>query len=80
MYNKEEWLQYIKNNNIEAIKYLLDNKLIDVNIQDNYNWTPLIYVSSIGKIEIVKILLNYKDININHQNKWGRNSFNISIM
>jgi ankyrin repeat protein len=61
---------YIDSNNIEAIKYLLDNKLIDINIQDNDRYTPLMHASYLNKIEIVKLLLSYKDINI--QNKWGR--------
>jgi ankyrin repeat protein len=80
MYKKEKWLVYIYNSNIEAVKYLLDNKLIDVNIQDENGWTPLICASIYNRIEIVKLLLSYKNINVNHQNKWGRNSFNISIM
>jgi ankyrin repeat protein len=71
MYNKEEWHYYIYKNNIEAIKYLLNNNLIDINIQDNIGTTPLRYASSWNKIEILKLLLSYKDININHQNKWG---------
>jgi hypothetical protein len=37
MYNKEGWINYIDSNDIEAIKYLLDNNLININIQDNYD-------------------------------------------
>jgi ankyrin repeat protein len=70
MYNKESWIIYIEFNNIEAIKYLLDNKLIDINIQDKDGWTPLISASAWNKIEIVKLLLSYKDINVNCQSKW----------
>jgi serine/threonine-protein phosphatase 6 regulatory ankyrin repeat subunit B len=66
MYNKDNWEYYIKSNNIEAIKYLLDNKLIDINIQDNDGWTPLMYASHNNYIEIVKLLLSYKDINVNY--------------
>jgi ankyrin repeat protein len=68
MYNKEKWLDYIYNSNIEAIKYLLDNNLIDINIQDKDGWTPLMYASIWNNIEMVKMLLSYKDINVNHQN------------
>jgi hypothetical protein len=32
MYNKEKWIDYIEFNDIEAIKYLLDNNLVDINI------------------------------------------------
>jgi ankyrin repeat protein len=70
MYKKEEWIYYIYKNNIEAIKYLLDNKLIDNNIQDIEGWTPLILAIFYNNIEIVKLLLRYKDINVNHQNDW----------
>jgi ankyrin repeat protein len=69
-YKKEEWTNYICGNNIEAIKYLLNNNLIDINIQDNIGTTPLMYASYCNNIEILKILLSYKDINVNHQNKW----------
>jgi ankyrin repeat protein len=66
MYDKNKWSSYIRENNIEAIKYLLDNNLINVNIQDNFNNTPLILASTWNKIEILKLLLSYKDINVNH--------------
>jgi hypothetical protein len=64
MYDKEKWINYIYNSNIEAVKYLLDNKLIDINIQDEDGTTPLMYASYWNKIEIVKLLLNHPDINI----------------
>jgi ankyrin repeat protein len=71
MYNKEYWKYYIIENNIEAIKYLLDNNLINVNIQDNFNNTPLILATFCNNIEIVKLLLTYKGINVNIQNHWN---------
>ena len=70
MYNKEEWTNYIYYSNIEAIKYLLDNNLIDINIQDDYGWTPLILASRNNRIEIVKLLLTHPEINI-FLKKWG---------
>jgi ankyrin repeat protein len=69
-YIKEQWEDYIYKNNIKAIKYLLDNNLIDINIQNEYNNTPLIFVSYYNKIEILKLLLSYKDVNINYQTKF----------
>jgi hypothetical protein len=67
MCNKEEWEKYIWVNNNEAIEYLLDNNLIDINIQENNGLTPLIFATWNNKIEIIKLLLSYNDININYQ-------------
>jgi hypothetical protein len=44
MNNKEKCINYIYNSNIEAVKYLLDNKLIYINIQDNYVYTFNAYI------------------------------------
>jgi ankyrin repeat protein len=72
-YNSESWKDYIINNNIEAIKYLLDNNLIIINKQfDNgEKWTLLMYASVNNSIEIVKLLLSYNGINVNQQNECG---------
>jgi ankyrin repeat protein len=43
IYNKKDFEIYIIKNNIEAIKYLFDNKLIDINIQNDEGWNPLMY-------------------------------------
>jgi ankyrin repeat protein len=70
MYNKEGWENYIENDNIEAIKYLLDNNLIDINFQDEDRWSLLMHASCYNYVEMVKLLLSYKNIDINCQNKW----------
>jgi ankyrin repeat protein len=80
MYKKEEWIKYIETNNIEAIKYLLDNNLIDVNIQHvPTGWTPLIGTSYKNDVKMMKLLLSYKDINVNHQNKWKDNALILAV-
>jgi ankyrin repeat protein len=79
MYNKEEWINYIEYNNIEGIKYLLDKKLIDINIQDKNKNSILMCASPWNKIEMVKLLLNYKDINVNIQNCYGYTALMIGI-
>jgi ankyrin repeat protein len=71
MYDKNKWRSYIRENNIEAIKYLLDNNLIDINIQDKNKNSILMCASPWNKIEMVKLLLlSYKSINVNIQNEW----------
>jgi hypothetical protein len=68
---KEYWINYIEYNNIVAIKYLLDNNLINVNIKDEYKNSILILATFCNNIEIVKLLLTYKGINVNIQNYWN---------
>jgi ankyrin repeat protein len=72
MYDKDKWIDYIRYNNVVAFKYLLDNKIIDVNIEEYDGLTPIIY-ALYNNIEIAKLLLlSYNDINVNHQkNKWN---------
>lgn len=59
-------------NNIKKVKLLLIDNIninIDINFQNNNNNTALILACKYEcNIEIIKILLEYKDININLQN------------
>ncbi len=63
-------ISLIKNNDIDDVRDY-DNIMKEINIQDKYGNSALICVSITGNIEITKLLLEVKTININSQNKHG---------
>ena len=64
-----EFISAVRANNFELVKKLIDEG-VDVNYQDKYGNTALIYASRQGNKEICNLLINYgADINI--QNKLG---------
>jgi ankyrin repeat protein len=55
----------VENNNIEIVKYLIEEKKVNMNIRENYNRrTPLHIASERGFLDIVKYLIE-KGANIN---------------
>jgi serine/threonine-protein phosphatase 6 regulatory ankyrin repeat subunit B len=65
----ENWHFLILKNNIKAIKYLVNNDLVDINMVDDWNDTALIIASSNNYIDIVKFLLSEENIEIFLRNK-----------
>ena len=68
-FNKQGIFTYIDSDDIQLVKNYI-NSGYDLNIQDNYGDTPLIFASRCDNIEIFKLLLNY-GASINEQNKRG---------
>ncbi len=60
-------------NNVDKVKEILNDEIIDVNFQDEYGNTALIRASTNGCIEAVKLLLNYEKelVDPNIQNNDG---------
>ena len=56
-FNKPDIFTYILNNDIKSVKNYIDSGY-DLNIQDDYDYTPLIYATFHNKIKIVELLLN----------------------
>ena len=54
---EEKFLNAAENGDIEEIKYLLENKNLNVNTKDEYNNTALIFSSAFGYNEIVELLI-----------------------
>jgi len=46
----------------------------DINLIDEFGWTPLHYAAENGQVEIVKLLIE-KGSDINLQDKYGRTLF-----
>lgn len=67
---KEELFNYIRDNNIEKVKELIDYS-IDINTKNSIGDTALLHASWYGKKEIVELLLKQPNININSQNNDG---------
>ena len=68
-FNNQDIFTYIKNNDIKSVKNYIDSGY-DLNIQDDDDYTPLIYSVHYNKIEIVKLLLN-AGADIDKQNNSG---------
>jgi ankyrin repeat protein len=60
---ENQWFKAVYKNNIEKVKEFI-NQGIDINKQNRYNITALIYASSWGYKEIVKLLLKHPNINL----------------
>ena len=50
-------LEAVKNNDLEIVKFLISSGY-NINIEDNYYKTPLMYASENGYLDIVKYLIN----------------------
>ena len=68
-FNNQDIFAYIRNYDIESIKNYIDSGY-DLNIQNNYGYTPLIYATAHNKIKIVELLLS-AGADINKQNNSG---------
>jgi len=51
---------------VKAVKWLIDN-CEEIIIQDDFGYSALIEAVEYNKIEVVKLLLKFPNININHQ-------------
>ena len=56
-FNNQDIFDYIRTDDIESVKNYIDAGY-DINKQDNFGYTPLMYAIHNNKIEIVKLLLN----------------------
>ena len=72
-YNGRELVNILKeashNGYLEVVELLIQRNA-DVNIQDDYGWTPLICASILGHTQVFKALLA-KNANVDHQNNEG---------
>jgi len=70
---------YTVNNRIEIFKALLQHPKTDVNIQNEYGQTALMYSCIYNRTEILKILLQHSKIDINIRNKYAETALIYSI-
>jgi ankyrin repeat protein len=61
-------MKAVVNDHKDIVELLLNNGA-DVNIKDNGGNTVLMRVAFIGYIDIIKLLLKHKDININEKDQ-----------
>jgi ankyrin repeat protein len=65
-------------NNLSFINKLLEAGA-DVNTADEDGNSPLLYAAQHSSIDIVSILLTYKNINLYHKNNKGFNAYDLSV-
>jgi ankyrin repeat protein len=54
-----ELINASEKNNINKVKLLLEREDIDINLQDEYGRTALMFASAHGNIDIVNLLCNF---------------------
>ena len=64
--------------NIEILKYLLDNKHIEIDIVDEDGWTPLHYACNLSRHEVVKFLIS-RGANVNALDYEGKTPLSLVI-
>lgn len=62
----------------KLIELILSHKNIDVNLQDDHGWTPLMYAVFNEDKNIVELLLSHNNIDVNIQSKYGKTALMIS--
>lgn len=67
-------------NHLDIVKTLLSYSSINLNMQNGYGYTALMWAVSNCHFDIVKELLNDKRINPNIQNKNGLTAFTLAVM
>ncbi|WGJ62315.1 ankyrin repeat domain-containing protein [Wolbachia endosymbiont of Frankliniella intonsa] len=60
-----------KNGDLEAVKYLVERAEVDVNAQDMFEFTPLIFAAEDGHLDVVKYLVKEAKANVNAKNEFG---------
>ena len=68
--NSLELIEAAYDNDLEKVKELLKDQNIDVNFQDIFGYTALIWASRKDHLEIVKELLKQPNINVNIQDDY----------
>jgi ankyrin repeat protein len=64
----------------DLIKVLLSQPTIDVNLQNDTGYSPLVSSIKTNKLEIVELLLKHKNIDVNIQNKGGGTPLGFAII
>ena len=70
---------FTQHNAIEAVEYLLKQLDINVNIQYNDGYTPLMHAVKKGYITCAQILLAHKNISLDKQNNKGYTVFHFAV-
>lgn len=78
-----------RSSSVYVVKWILDNKDININTKDQKGWTALMHAAYEDSNEIVLLLLDCLDVNVNHQSLDGDtaliqsvywNSFNVVVL
>ncbi len=75
-----ELLEACSNGDTKLVVNFLLCSFTEINYTDTIGWTPLIYASERGSIDIVKILLKYPNINYDSKSKCGRTALHYAYL
>lgn len=70
----------IKNNKMDILKYILTKIVIDINLKNVENKTPLIVAVEEDNIEAIKLLLKSEKIKLNEKDKNGQTALHYAII
>ncbi len=60
-----------KNGDLEAVKYLVERAEVDVNAQDMFEFTSLMFAAASGHLDVVKYLVKEAKVDVNAGNEFG---------
>ncbi len=60
-----------KNGDLEAVKYLVERAEVDVNAQDMFAFTSLMFAAESGHLDVVKYLVKEAKVDVNAGNEFG---------
>lgn len=72
------WFSAAIEGDLATLKKLLA-KAVDINMQDEFGNTALIYATNNGQTQIIEFLFLVPELNINLQNKWGTSALILAV-
>lgn len=76
----ESSLDFFHCNNLDVLKFLINNEGFDPNDRDEFNQTPLHHACKVGNIELVEFLSSVKGVDVNARDKEGRTPLVLSFI
>jgi len=67
-----------RENNLNIVRYLAEEKRVDANRADRFGWTPFFIACSNGHMSVVQYLADHLHVDVDHASQNGRTPFFIA--